>query len=471
MPNIASPPPAAIATPGRDPAAEGNRAYIVALFFLAFACSYADRQIISILVQPLKEALSLSDTQIGLVQGFAFTICYATAGLFVARLVDVSNRVAVSAVCILIWSLATMMCGTATGIATLVFWRAGTAIAEAGLSPAASSVFSDLYPPRKVARATSIFMLGPYFGGGLALLGGGTLLGWLNQPEPLAALATHGLAPWQVCFFVLGLPGLLLAGLLYFTVAEPARHRFAPRPATMNAAADDTVPNLRDLLHALFRQNRFGLPFFAAYIFLIVVFYAHTAWFPTLLIRTFGVPASTVGQFAGPTFMIGGTCGVLVAGFLASRGDDAQTLRRVLLIAGCAATILVPLALAAPLVGHFGLSLGLFGLCAFAMSIVQALAPVPIQVAIPNRMRGRAIALLVFLTNAIAGSLGPLAVGAGADWTARSAPSLHGLGLGLAAVGTICAAASAALYFIAARRTGTAGKAAAPAPLCSETQP
>lgn len=459
------------AAPGLEPASEGRHAHVVALFFLCFACSYADRQIVSILVQPLKEALSLSDTQIGLVQGFAFTICYATAGLFVARLVDVSNRVAVSAVCVLVWSLATMMCGTATGLLTLVFWRASTAIAEAGLSPAASSVFSDLYPPRKVARATSIFMLGPYFGGGLALLGGGTLLGWLNEPERLAALATHGLAPWQVCFFVLGAPGAILAGLLYFTVAEPARHRFARQGASARAGADDAVPGLRDLLDALFRQNRFCLPFFAAYIFLIVVFYAHTAWFPTLLSRQFGVSASTVGQFAGPVFMVGGTFGVLVAGFLASRGDDAHTLRRVLLIAGCAAAVLVPLALAAPLAGHFSLSLGLFGLCAFAMSMVQALAPVPIQVAIPNRMRGRAIALLVFLTNAIAGSLGPLAVGAGADWTARVDPSLHGLGLGLAAVGAVSAAASAALYFLAARRTHASVVDLDTAPLTGEARP
>lgn len=471
MSTLASPPSAASAAPVSVPHSHGRPGYVVALFFLCFACSYADRQIVSILVQPLKEALALSDTQIGLVQGFAFTICYATAGLFVARLVDVSNRTVVSAVCVLIWSFATIMCGTATGILTLVFWRAGTAIAEAGLSPAASSVFSDLYPPRKVARATSIFMLGPYFGGGLSLLGGGTLLGWLSQPEQLATLAGHGLAPWQVCFFVLGAPGLLLAGLLYFTVTEPPRHRFAPAVSTEAAGADNKIPGLRELLDVLFRRNRFCLPFFAAYIFLIVVFYAHTAWFPTLLIRQFGVSASTVGQFAGPVFMIGGTCGVLVAGFLASRGDDAHALRRVLIIAGCSAAVLVPLALAAPLAGHFGLSLGLFGLCAFAMSMVQALAPVPIQVAIPNRMRGRAIALLVFLTNAIAGSLGPLAVGASADWMMRVDPSLHGLGLSLAIVGTVSAAVSAALYIAAARRTGSLQAAVGPTPVAGEVRP
>lgn len=320
---------------------DGGHILAVTLFFLCFTCSYIDRQIVSILVQPLKTALSLSDTQIGLVQGFAFTICYATAGLFIARLVDVSNRVAVSAACVLIWSIATTMCGTATGIATLIVWRAGTAVAEAALSPAASSVFSDLYPPRKVARATSIFMLGPYFGGGLALLGGSTLLGWLNQPERLAALGAHALAPWQVCFFAVGVPGFVLAGLLYRTVSEPVRHRFAPTAGPGVTESGEPVPGIRDLLDELFRRNRFCLPFFAAYICLIVVFYSYTAWFPTLFIRHFGVAASTVGKFAGPVFMIGGTCGVLTASVLASRGNDANTLRRVLVIAGWAAAILV----------------------------------------------------------------------------------------------------------------------------------
>src|SRR6201985_3052935 len=149
--------------------ARRGHTYVVVLFFVCFAFSYLDRQIVSILVQPIKLTLGITDTQIGLLQGFSFTMCYATAGVFVARLVDRANRVRLIAVCVAIWAISTALCGFATSFAELLAARAGTAIAEAALSPAALSIFSDIFPPRKVTRASSVFMLGPYIGGGLAL--------------------------------------------------------------------------------------------------------------------------------------------------------------------------------------------------------------------------------------------------------------------------------------------------------------
>jgi MFS family permease len=439
--------PAATPSPLIDhrPQDDSGHPYVVGLFFISFACSYVDRQIVSILVQPLKAALSLSDTQIGLVQGFAFTICYATAGLFVAKLVDRSNRVRLSAVCVAIWSVSTVLCGTATSLAFLVLWRAGTSIAEAALSPAASSVFSDLYPPHKVSRPTSIFMLGPYLGGGIALLGGGVLLGWLNQPSVLARLAELHLEAWQVAFAVVGAPGLALAALLFLTVREP------PRRASIGVVTDATPPMI-EVLRELFVRNRFCLPFFAGYVLLITVFYSHSAWFPTLLIRRFGIAASTAGQYAGPVFMLGGIAGVASASFLVRKTGDAQTLVKVLRIPAMATGLLTLTALIAPLVPNFAAALGLFGLCAFSVAVTQALAPVPIQVAIPNRMRGRSIALLVFLTNALAGSIGPFAVGLFNDLNTSMKWVDNGLGVALAAVGAASALGSALFYFAAARR-------------------
>ena len=262
-----------------EPASYG---YIVGLFFVCFAFSYVDRQIVSILVQPLKLALAISDAQIGLLQGFAFTICYATAGVFVARMVDRSNRVRLSAVCVAVWAISTAMCGTAHSFGELILWRAGTAVAEAGLSPAALSIFSDLLPPRKVARASSVFMLGPYVGGGVALFGGGMLLGWLGRADCQAWLARTGLQPWQVAFFIVGLPGLLLAGLLVLTVREPARVDRRGHALSRNGA--DVAPPLTEVLRELFIRNRFCLPYFAAYVSLILLFYSYSAWFPTVLI-------------------------------------------------------------------------------------------------------------------------------------------------------------------------------------------
>ncbi|ASW01128.1 MFS transporter [Paraburkholderia aromaticivorans] len=449
-----------------------GHAYVVVLFFVCFAFSYLDRQIVSILVQPIKETLTLTDTQIGLLQGFSFTLCYATAGVFIARLIDRSNRVRLIAVCVAIWAVSTALCGFAHNFGELLAARAGTAIAEAGLSPAALSIFSDLYPPRKVTRASSVFMLGPYIGGGVALFGGGMLLGSLEHGAGATWLAGAGLNGWQAVFVAVGLPGLALAAIVALSVREPQRRGLSPAldataPGSaaagrvvaterasgrvfMDEAAQDSTPPLKDVLRELFVKNRFCLPYFGAYVALITLFYSHAAWFPTLLIRHFHLTPRVVGQMAAPAYMFGGILGVVSAGLLAGRVSDAAALRKVLALSALAALLLVPAAIAMPLVGDVHIAVVLYGACAFAASVAMALAPVPIQIAIPNRMRGRSIALLVFLTNAISGGLGPFAVG---FINERLGGHSAGLGVALACVGGVAAAFSALLYGVAARRT------------------
>lgn len=435
------------------PIAVPRSAYVVFVFFLCFVFSYVDRQIVSILVQPLEAALHLSDARIGLLQGLAFTLCYATAGVFVAKLVDRSNRVRLIAICVAIWAVSTAMCATAHTFAELLFWRAGTAMSEAALSPAALSIFSDLFAPRKVSRATSAFMLGPYIGGGVALVGGGTLLEWTAHSSRGQAFVGLGLAPWQLAFIAVGLPGLLLAALVAATIREPERRRDIARPADPHGAdrangdLDDT-PSMMAVLRELTVTHRFCIPYFLGYTALILLFYATSAWFPTLLMRKFALGAGEVGRMAGPIDMIGGMAGVMSASALAARATDKNTLVKTLSIATFAACAAVPLAVAAPLLGDLRAALISYGLCAFAASIVMALAPVPVQVALPNRMRGRAIAILVFLTNTVAGGLGPFAVGALAD---RFAAGASGLAWSLAAVGALAALASAGLYHVATR--------------------
>ncbi|RON39078.1 MFS transporter [Pseudomonas brassicacearum] len=422
------------------PASEDNRgsAYSVGLFLLCFAFSYLDRQIVSILVQPLKATLGLSDTQIGMLQGFSFTLCYATAGVVVARLVDRSNRVNIIAICVAIWACSTALCATAGSFSELLVWRAGTAIAEAALSPAVLSLLADLYAPRRLSRATGVFMLGPYIGSGAALTGGGALLGWLNQPgnDVLGATSMHA---WQVVFLCVGLPGFLLAALVFFTVKEPSRREHA---GGANAVDSDVAPPFSEVLRELFVRNRFCLPYFFGYACLIMFFYSFTAWFPTVLIRHFALEASYVGKVTGPIYMIGGVVGVLTAGLLVRRAKDAQALGTALKVAAYACTLLIPLALVTPL-APFSIAVTFYGLCAFAASIVMALAPIPLQIAIPNRMRGRSIALLVFMTNVIGGGVGPFAVG----YISQSmADDQNGLGNSLAIVGTVSVALAAVLY-------------------------
>ncbi|MFM0437022.1 MFS transporter [Paraburkholderia strydomiana] len=423
--------------------------YVVLLFFVCFAFSYLDRQVVSILVQPIKQSLALTDTQIGLLQGFSFTMCYATAGVFVARLVDRGNRVKLIAACIAIWAISTMACGFATNFTELLLARAGTAVAEAALSPAALSIFSDIFAPRRVARASSVFMLGPYVGGGAALFGGGMLLSAAAAGDGSAWLSAHGFAPWQAVFVAVGLPGILLAALVAFTVREPARLETSMR----GAQAQNEMPSLRDVLAELFVRNRFCLPYFAAYVALITLFYSHAAWFPTLLMRHFHLAPKAVGQMAAPAYMLGGILGVACAGMLATRVTDDTTLRKVLGFSACAVALLVPAAIAMPLVASSSLAIVLYGVSAFTASIAMGLAPVPLQIAVPNRMRGRSLALLVFMTNAISGGVGPLSVGYLNERLGHTGTSL---GSALALVGGVSALVSALLYAVATRRVRAA---------------
>ena len=427
----------------------GYYGYVVLLFFVCFAFSYLDRQVVSILVQPIKQTLGLTDVQIGLMQGISFTMCYATAGVFVARWVDRANRVTLIAACVAIWGASTVLCGFATNFTELLFARAGTAVAEAALSPAVLSIFSDLFAPRKVTRASSIFRLGPYVGGGLALFGGGYLFTLSSDHTVSAWLATHGLTPWQSVFVAVGLPGFLLSALVFFTVREPTRRGLG----RAGAVGEDDLPSMREVMRELFVRNRFCLPYFAAYVALITLFYAHAAWFPALLMRKFQLDARTVGELAAPAYMLGGVLGVVCAGLLAARATDRSALRRVLGLSTGGAAMLIPAAFAMPLMSHSLAAVVLYGVCAFAASIAMALAPVPLQIALPNRMRGRAIALLVFMTNAISGSVGPFAVGAINEHLGRSASSL---GTALALVGTVAAIASFLCYALATRRAAVA---------------
>lgn len=427
----------------------GYSVYIVLLSFICFAFSYLDRQVVSILVPPIKQSLGLTDTQIGLLQGFSFTMCYATAGVFVARLVDRANRVKLIAACIAIWAISTAACGFASNFSELLLARAGTAIAEAALSPAALSIFSDLFAPRRVARASSAFMLGPYVGGGLALFGGGMLLSATAAGGSHAWLAAHGIAPWQAVFIAVGLPGLALAALVALTVREPARREIAAHAGH----AQDAMPSFKDVLLALFVHNRFCLAYFGAYVALITLFYSHSAWFPTLLMRRFQLAPGVVGQMAAPAYMIGGMLGVACAGMLATRVTDETALRRVLGFSAGAVALLVPAAIAMPLVGDGTVAVLLYGASAFTASIAMGLAPVPLQIAMPNRMRGRSLALLVFMTNAISGGVGPLSVG---YLNERLGHTGESLGLALALVGGISALVSAMLYTVAMRRVPVA---------------
>ncbi|MCZ6830883.1 MAG: MFS transporter, partial [Gammaproteobacteria bacterium] len=197
--------------------------YIVSLCMLAYIFSFIDRQVISLLIDPIRADLQISDTQFSLLHGLAFAMLYAVAGIPIARLADTRSRPVIISVGILVWSMATAVCGVAKSFVQLFFSRMAVGVGEAALSPAAYSMITDLFPKSKLGLALGVYSSGSFLGGGLAFIIGGAAIALVEQWGPQTVPVIGLIKPWQMTFFMVGLPGVLVAALFYITVKDPAR--------------------------------------------------------------------------------------------------------------------------------------------------------------------------------------------------------------------------------------------------------
>ena len=404
-----------------------KRAWITTtLFFVCMAFSYVDRQIISILVQPIKTTVGLNDTEIGLLQGLSFTLFYLIAGIPLSWLADRVNRVRLAAGCIFVWSLATTCTGLSRVFPMLVIARAGTAAAEAGFHPAALSVVGDIFPARHIPRATALFMLGPIIGSGCALLLGGALLSWFSALAigPLPIIGR--LHAWQWVFVAVGVPGMLLAGLVLAMVKEPSRRELR---ATLDGNSTEPVSFSAACLFLLTRDRFYPL-YFLGFAFFILATTAYAAWFPSVVIRKFLIDPKTAGLVLGSTFLISGVLGNVFAQFYASRHvERTGALPVVMRVIVGSIAMMVPLAIVAPLLGNYVLAVVLYAPLVLLLSTTQALFLVPLLLSVPNRMRGQSIGIFALVINAFGGTVGPLMTGVFSD------------GLGMGGAGTAIALA------------------------------
>lgn len=211
--------PSADAAPWPSPL----RAWIVVgLLMVAYTSSFIDRQIMSLLVEPIRADLGITDTQFSLLAGLAFSIFYSVMGLPLGWLADRMSRRMIILVGMIAWSIMTALCGLATSFLALFIARVGVGIGEAALSPAAYSLISDYFPPERRARAISAYAMGPYLGSGLALIIGGQVIEAASRMGPFTIEGLGTFAPWQAVFFAVGLPGVIIA-LLFLLIREPER--------------------------------------------------------------------------------------------------------------------------------------------------------------------------------------------------------------------------------------------------------
>ena len=373
--------------------------YVIAVLFLAYTFAFIDRIIIALLVEPIRDAFQISDTQISLLQGFSFALFYTTLGIPIAILADRKKRTAIIGAGIATWSVMCALCGLATTYLQLFLARVGVGIGEAALSPPAYSLIADYFKPASLARALGVYSAGVFVGAGLAFMVGGAVVA--NMPSWTVPALGWELAPWQVSFIVVGLPGVFVA-LLMFTVREPFRRGIA-------ATGADGVPFSKVIGH-LRREIRIFGPHFLGYGLLALLWSGTSQWVPAFLIRSFGMPLQEIGFWYGLVTIVFGSAGIILGGFYADhmrRGGKFDANMRIGLIAALG---LLPFGVAAPLMPEAWLALVLFCPVLFFNGLPYGAAAAALQALSPNRMRAQVSAIYLCIVNLLGIGLGPTVV-------------------------------------------------------------
>ena len=396
-----------------DAASRAYSWYVVGVLMLASTFSFLDRMIMGLLVGPIRETFEINDTQYSLLAGLAFALFYVVMGLPLARIADSRSRRNLIAVGIVVWSAMTALCGLARGFWTLFLARVGVGVGEASLGPAAVSLITDYFPKKLLGRALSVYVMGVPIGSGLAYMLGGSVVQLVESMGQISLPFVGEIHGWQLTFFIVGTPGLLIA-LLMATVREPAR-RGRLSTEGQSAPASDGLP-LREVFRFLWERRRA----YAAHMFgisaFVMVLYAMNLWGPTYLIRVFGYSVAQAGWTFGLVMGIAGTLGLLVGGLL---GDAWLGSGRA---DGYIRTILLCILLTLPFVSLLGLApsdtWGIFLLSAatFFAAFQGGIAGGALQLMTPNQMRAQVMAIYLFIANLIGLGLGPTVVAALTDF-------------------------------------------------------
>ena len=365
------------------------RSYALSLFLLVYIINFVDRQIFGILIEPIRLEIDLSDTQLGLLGGIAFAIFYTFAGIPIARWADVGVRKNIVALALVIWSVMTMFTSTAKGFGTLLIARVGVGIGEAGCSPPIHSLISDMYPEEERATALSTYALGIPIGAAIGTLVGG----WIGE-----------YFGWRMAFMVVGLPGIIVAIVVFFTVREPPRGHSEPDHVQVQK---DLVP-LADTLRFLWSLRAFRHLSFAGALHAFVG-YGVGLFIPAFFMRVHGFGLAETSTYL---FLIGltGIIGTYLGGYLGDRMGKKDK-RWYMGIPGIATIISVPFAVLFYTTGDpmLAIVLAIPGAILGPMYLGPTFAMT--QTLVPPAMRSTASAILLFVLNLIGLGLGPVFAG------------------------------------------------------------
>jgi predicted MFS family arabinose efflux permease len=401
--------------------------YVLFILTIVYTFNFVDRQLLAILAEPIKQDLSLSDTQLGLLTGFSFAIFYVVAGIPIARWADKSNRRNIISVAIGLWSLMTAVSGFAQNYVQLLLARIGVGIGEAGGSPPAHSMISDIFPVEKRATALATYSTGVNIGVMLGFLLGGILNEYFG---------------WRVAFFVVGLPGILVALVLRFTVQEPTRG-FSDKQVIL-----EDSPPLMDVVKLLWSRKSFRHLSFAAALSAMLS-YGSTAWVAPYFIRIHHLGTAELGLMLALVAGLAGAVGTFSAGFLSDRLGRSDK-RWYLWIPGICKLSLVPAVLFIYSTDHAYAALWVYIIPGFLSSTYIGPAIAMLHGLVSSRMRALASAILFFIINLIGLGIGPWLVGAISDATLPTY-GVESLRYALLMVVPIAGIWSSIHFFLAAR--------------------
>jgi len=374
--------------------------YMVGILTIAYIFSFVDRYVLGLLIEPIKEDLGLTDTQIGLLLGPAFAIFYATMGLPLGYLADKKRRTWIVAAGIFVWSFATAASGLAKNFTHMFIARISVGVGEAALSPCAMSMISDSFPREKRGRPIAFYSAALSLGAGIASLVSAAVLTWAKTVPEVSLPVVGAVAPWQFTFFVVGLPGIVVAAIM-FTIREPKRQR---------TPGSNVKPRFDVMLKHVFSRWKIYVSF-TAFVCLMTICAYSQGWNAPMFQRTWGWEAQQYALVNAIVLLAIGPATVNFAGWLNDKwyaqGRHDAPLR--IMIIG--ALIFVPTGIIAPLMPNPWLAMGVLAINTIGIATTTATGVTGLMNITPAEIRGQTVALY-YMTISMAGLfLGPTTVG------------------------------------------------------------
>jgi MFS family permease len=373
---------------------------VLGLLLVAYIFSYIDRNILALLVEPIRRDLGISDFEMSLLQGPAFAILYSTMAVPVAYLADSRNRKNIIAWGIAIWSAMTAGSAFARSFGALFGMRLGVGLGEAALSPPAASLLSDFFPARRLPRAMAVYSLGISLGTGMSFLVGGLVVALVSGVSLVEVPLLGEMRSWQLTLFVIGVPGLLLSLLVYW-IREPAR-----RGGLLDRNGELRRIPFDETLRFIGSRWRLYISFPVATGFLGMFGYGMSAWYPTFLVRTYGLSIGQAAAIFGGVYVIFGPLGTLFGVRLAERLDrrgyrDAH-IRFVMIVSW----IMMFFGVVGPLMPNPVLAITMVIPAVFLKSSYLGSSASAMQMVSPNQYRAKLMALQTLFATIIGMTVG-----------------------------------------------------------------